>query len=73
MNDKTSFKYFLMETVITIIATLIIFPLFDFCIDNFITHSVFSYSVGKHIISPIVISITVCFIFWMYEKKKLQK
>lgn len=46
--------YMLVQFLSMTIAALIIWPLFDMFFDNMITNSTFHYSVGEHIIGPII-------------------
>ena len=70
MIEKDSFKYLIIMITVTILIGLIIFPLFDYLLDTFISNSTFEYSIEDHIISPIVIGTISSIVLWLFNRKK---
>ena len=68
--ERGTFKYFLVQSIATSLCGLVIFPLFDFLLDEFITHSKFAYKIADHIVTPIVFGFTFGLVFWLTTKKK---
>ena len=68
--EKGSIKYLIIMILTTILIGFIIFPLFDFLLDNFITHKTFTYSVSDHIINPIVIATFMSVVLWLLDRNK---
>ncbi len=54
-------------------ATLIIWPLFDVIWAALITHSEFQYSVGEHVLGPIIFGVVAGVIFWLFDRANAGK
>lgn len=71
-TPERTVKYFFVSLIGTIIAALIIWPLLDMLFDQF-TNTTFSYNVIDHVVLPIIFSIIINvleFIFWNFFHKK---
>lgn len=71
-TPKRTAKYFIVSLIGTIIAALIIWPLLDMLFDQ-ISGKTFSYNVMDHVVGPIIFSIIISvleFIFWNFFHKK---
>ena len=67
-NNKWLYTLFLAIT--TSIFGMILYPLFDYLLAKFITHSTFVYSVEQHIISPIIFGFVVSIVLYFINNKK---
>ncbi len=67
--ERGSVKYLVLLIIWTAIFGLVLFPLFDFIFDK-IGNNDFTYSVSKHVISPIVFAIVYGLTFWIISKKR---
>ena len=72
MNKFTENKYLytLIFGVVTAIIGIILFPLFDFFICKFFTHSTFVYSVVKHIVEPTIFGFLMAIVLYFPFNKK---
>ena len=72
--EQSKLLFFIVNALLTIVAALIIFPLFDLIMTNF-TSETFQYNVGDHIIEPIILGILFGAImtFFQFRKKKTKK
>ena len=51
---ENPFLKFMANALVTIISCLIMWPILDFLLFNSIDHKQFHYSVGEHVIGPII-------------------
>lgn len=65
--------YMLVQFLSMTVAALIIWPLFDMFFDHFITNSTFHYSVGEHIIGPIVFGVIMAIIEGILKVRRDKK
>lgn len=71
-TPQRTVKFFIVSVIGTTIAALIIWPLFDMLFDQ-ISGKTFSYDVMDHVVWPIVFSIIINvleFVFWNFFHKK---
>lgn len=63
-----SMKHLVIQIVAICVVGIILYPLFDLVLCNFITHSVFHYSIHSYIIQPIIFGIIMGTVIWIMEK-----
>ena len=71
--EKGSKTELFSQMIATVIAGLVIWPLFDFILCVVFTHSDFKYSIIDHVVEPIIFGVVVGFAFWYTDKKKTGK
>lgn len=67
--ERGSIKYLIVLISLTTISSLILFPLFDLLSDLLVKED-FTYSLLKHVISPIIFAVTYGITFWALDKRK---
>lgn len=60
--SENKLLYALCFAIATSIMGMILYPLFDYLLCKFITHSQFTYSVHQHIIEPIIFGFIVAIV-----------
>lgn len=65
--------FMLVQFLSMTIAALIIWPLFDMFFDHFITNSTFHYSVGEHVIGPIIFGVIMAIIEGILKVRRDKK
>ena len=65
--------YMLVQFISMTVAALIIWPLFDMFFDNVITNSTFHYSVGEHIVGPIIFGVIMAIIEGILKVRRDKK
>ena len=68
-NIKNKYLYTLLLGIVTAIIGVILFPLFDFLICKFFTHTTFVYSVVKHIVEPTIFGFLMAIVLYFPFKK----
>ena len=70
-TDRGSAKYYILYFVLYAIVVMIVWPLIDWIIDS-INNKSFEYTVGSHIIAPIIFAaiFTLIEIIWVSVIKK---
>ena len=71
--EKTSWQALVLQMLAFAVAAIIIWPLFDLIWAALVTHSEFKYSVGEHILGPIVFGIICGLIFWLIDRANAKK
>ena len=68
--DDKSVQFLIYLIVLVSVFGLIIYPLSDFLIDRFISHTEFIYSLRDHVIDPIVFALIFSITYWVINRKK---
>lgn len=67
--ERGSKKYLCLLILCTAVFGLVLFPLFDF-LSEFIAKKDFTYSISKHIVSPVLFAVVYGITFWLLDKRK---
>jgi hypothetical protein len=70
--ERGSFKHLIFQMIAFTVAALIIFPLGDWLWDLIFTHKGFEFSVGQHIIEPIVFGVVAGLVFWFFDRRAMK-
>ena len=68
--EKNSVTYLLLLIFTVSVCGIILYPIFDLILCNFITNSKFVYSIHDHIIQPILFGVIFGIISWLVDKNK---
>ena len=68
--DSGTVKYLIYLIILTSIFGFIVYPLFDYLICKIFTKTTFVYSVGKHIIQPLIFAFIYSVSYWYFDKKR---
>lgn len=68
--ERGSIKYLIILILAISLFGLILYPLFDFIYDNFITNDKFIYSIENHILKPFFVGVTLGITLWIIDKRK---
>ena len=68
--EKNSITYLILLIITISICGIILYPLFDLILCNFITNSKFTYSIQNHIIDQILFGVIFGIVSWVVDKKK---
>lgn len=68
--EKGSKKHLIVLIIAIALFGIILFPLFDFLLCTFITHSKFVYSIHEHITEPVMFAVVIGIVFWLTDKRK---
>ena len=68
--EKNSITYLILLIITISICGIILYPLFDLILCNFITNSKFTYSIQNHIIDQMLFGVIFGIVSWVVDKKK---
>lgn len=68
--QKGIWQHLLVVILIFVVASITLYPLFDFGYAHLITHSPFVYNVVDHVVTPASISVLLGLIFWAIDRPK---
>ena len=68
--QRGTIKYLIALIVTTALFGMIIYPLLDFIICKFFTHSEFKYLVFNHIVQPVLFGCIYGVTYWSIDKKR---
>ena len=66
--ERGTTKYLVILIIVTAVCGIILYPLYDFIVCRFITHSDFIYSIHSHVIQPIMFGCIFGVTFWTIDK-----
>ena len=67
---RGSIKHLIALIITAALFGVVLYPVFDFVHDEFITNSEFVYSVNKHIVQPIIFACVFGVTYWAVDKRK---
>ena len=70
--EKGSFKHLIVQVIVFTVAALIIFPIGDWLWDLIFTHNGFEFSVGEHILEPIIFGVIMGTVFWYFDRRSMK-
>ena len=76
LTPKRTVSYFFVSVIGIWIAGMIIWPLMDLFFSGVIEHKDFVWSVREHIVSPLIFSLIITiieFVFWKFFHKESKK
>ena len=68
--ERGSIKYLILLIVATALFGIILYPLFNLILCQFITNTEFTYSINRFIIQPIIFACAYGLTFWLIDKKR---
>ena len=68
--ESGSVKYLVILIIMVSLFGIVLYPLFDLILCNYITNTKFTYSIHSHLIQPITFGIVFGVTFWLVNKKR---